>query len=128
MGMWARVVVGLILVSLPAAALADSASEATFPAGVRLVLIPAGAADTPAALAASGVPVYARLAGPRGEWLLAGIDDAGLAVITGFGLTADTVDPAPAGGTFFRVARRPGCPDLDFAAFGRVVWTAAPSW
>lgn len=114
--------VGWILAALLGGAMLAASSDEAFPAGIRLVVMPATPAVTPAALAAAGVPVYARFHGSAGEWLLAGADDAGLAGIAALGLAAETVDPAPAGATFFRVLRRAGRPDPDFAAFGRVVW------
>ena len=93
-----------------------------FPPGIRLVMVPADSGITPAALKAAGVQVYARFYGTHGQWLLAGADDAGLAGIAAFGLATEMVDPSPAGGAFFRVLRRMGRPDPDFAPFGRVVW------
>ncbi len=117
-----RLGIGLVLAVLLGGAWLPAGPGAAFPAGVRLVVVPASPAVPPAALAAAGLTVYARLHGAGGGWLLAGADDAGPDRIAAIGLTVETVDPAPAGATFFRVLRRAGRPDPDFAAFGRVVW------
>jgi hypothetical protein len=117
-----RAVLGMILSALTGGGLAAALPAPAFPPGIQLVMVPVGSGVTPAALTAAGVQVYARFSGPHGEWLLAGADDAGLAGLAGLEPAAQVVDPCPAGGAFFRVLRRAGRPDADFAAFGRVVW------
>ena len=102
--------------------LTAAGSDMAFPPGIRLVMVPASPAVTPASLASADVPVFARFHRTGGEWLLVGADEIGLAKLSAWGLAVEIVDPDPAGATYFRVLYRTGRQHLDFAPCGRVVW------
>lgn len=69
---------------------------------------------------AAGVPIYARLAGAGGEYLLAGADTEGINALRVAGLTIRILDTNVAGGPYYLAQAMPGRPTPNWAAYGRL--------
>ena len=72
--------------------------------------------------AVTGLPVFAQEADAAGVYVLAGADRDGLRRLTAAGLQHRVLDTGMAGATYYFTVLPPGRPELDWSAFGVVLY------
>ncbi|MCP4538247.1 MAG: M28 family peptidase [Chloroflexi bacterium] len=88
--------------------------------GDALLYVPLSTPDDLTRFERTGLPVYARLHGRGGEYVLTGSDSA-RDVLSAVGLSARVLDVDIAGAFYYLVYSMPGRPYLDWTAYGDVL-------
>ena len=88
--------------------------------GNGLIYVPLPTQDDLARFERTGLPVYARLSGRDGEYVLTGADPAN-DVLAAARLSARILDDDTAAAPYYLVYPMPGRLDLDWSAYGRVL-------
>jgi PKD repeat protein len=89
------------------------------PDGIGLVQIAWQSQGDLAAVEASGVPVYARLTGQSGTYLLAGVLPQEIEALQAAGLDVTVLDPNLRGARYYLAYPMPGRARLDWEAYGQ---------
>lgn len=88
--------------------------------GNVLVYVPFSTQDDLARFERTGLPVYARLRGRAGEYVLTGTDPTSEA-LDAVGLSSRVLDVDVAGASYYLVYPAPGRLHLDWSAYGRIL-------
>jgi len=111
----------LILIAATLLAVGLAPVTATQPTAMGLVQISLRHDANLDRVEAAGVPIYARLAGAGGEYLLAGASIDDVNALRATGLTIRILDTDVAGGPYYLAQALPGRPTLHWPAYGRLL-------
>jgi hypothetical protein len=113
-------IVVVVLATISMSAFAHPARIAGSAYALVRVPIPTGAELS--RFGESGLPVFARLAGQQGDYILTGGDTAHLRALTEKGLPHEILDPDMAGGSFYIVTTGPAQSEPDWESYGSLLF------